>query len=208
MTTTELLAIFREEMHDTELPYLWSDASIYGYIDEAQKQFCRETWGIEDARSFKVKTVIGTEWYRFDTKILRLLGATESGCDVPITTVEESPSIKFDGRTGKTLALVKGLQKGFLRVWPIPTEAKTIELRTLRLPLDACPGEDLEIDEQHHRSLGLWVKHKAYGKHDSEIFDSVKANQYLNEFMEYCMLEKRAQGRLRRTVAIVRFGGV
>ena len=35
MNTTELLAIFREEVADIELPYLWSDALIYAYIDDA-----------------------------------------------------------------------------------------------------------------------------------------------------------------------------
>lgn len=208
MTTTELLAIFRDEVSDAALPYLWSDALIYGYIDDAQKQFCRDTWGIEDARSFKVKTVAGTEWYKIDQRILRLLGATESGCNVPITTVEESPSIKFDGRTGKTLALVKGLQNRQLRAWPIPIEEKTIELRTLRVSTDVAAGDDFEIDEQHHRALLLWVKHKAYGKKDSETFDGVKADQYFQEFKDYCMDAKRAQGRLRRHVAVVRYGGL
>lgn len=208
MTTTELLAVFRDEVRDDVSPYLWSDALVYGYIDDAQKQFCRDTWGIEDARSFKVKTVAGAEWYKFDQRILRLLGATLLGDTIPITTVEESPEIKFDGRTGRTLALVKGLQKNFLRVWPIPTEEKTIELRTLRLSASAESGDNLEIDEQHQNALLFWVKHKAYGKKDSETFDGVKADQYFQEFKDYCMEAKRAQGRLRRHVAVVRYGGI
>jgi hypothetical protein len=208
MTTTELLALFRDEVVDLSTPLLFSDSLVYGYIDEAQKQFCRDTWGIEDARSFKVVTVVDTEWYRYDQRILRLLGATESGDNVPITTVEESPEIKFDGRKGRTLALVKGLQKNFLRVWPIPSEVKTIELRTLRLSTDVAAGDDLEIDEQHHRALVLWVKYKAYGKHDSDLFDGAKAAQYYQEFKTYCEEAKRAQGRLRRHVAVVQFRDV
>ena len=51
MTNTELLAIFREEVSDLEVPYLWSDTLVYGYIDEAQKQFCRDTYGMLDART-------------------------------------------------------------------------------------------------------------------------------------------------------------
>lgn len=208
MTSTELLAIFRDEVSDQALPYLWSDSIVYGYIDEAQKQFCRDTWGIEDARSFKVKTVPGTEWYKFDQRILRLLGATLLGDVIPITTVEENPEIKFDGRTGMPLALVKGMQKNYLRAWPIPTEEKTIELRTLRLPATVESGDDLEIDEQHQRALILYAKYKAYSKHDSETADAPKAMQYFQEFKLYCEEAKRAQGRLRRHVAVVRYGGI
>lgn len=208
MTTTELLAIFREEVSDNALPYLCSDALIYGYIDDAQKQFCRDTWGIEDARSFKVNTVIGTEWYKFDQRILRFLGASVRGEPVAVTTADESPAIKFDGRTGKPLALVKGMQKGFLRVWPIPNVAQVIELRTLRLSSDVEAGDDFEIDDQHVRSLLLWVKHKAYGKHDTDLFDGVKSAQYAQEFKDYCTDAKRAQGRLRRHVAVVQYGGI
>jgi hypothetical protein len=110
MNTTDLLARFRDEVDDVTEPHLWSDAAVYGYIDDAQKQFCRDTWGIEDARSFTLVTIIGTEWYKFDARITRLLGATLLGGNIPITTVEESPDIKFDGRTGKVLALVKGME--------------------------------------------------------------------------------------------------
>ena len=67
MTTTELLALFRTEVSDLEAPYLWSDALIYSYIDEAQKQFCRDTYGIADARSYTIDLLTdGTEWYNID----------------------------------------------------------------------------------------------------------------------------------------------
>lgn len=69
-------------------------------------------------------------------------------------------------------------------------------------------GDDFEIDEHHHRALLIRVKHKAYGKKDSETFDGVKADQYFQEFKDDCMDAKRAQGRLRRHVAVVRYGGL
>ena len=50
MTPTELHDLLRFEVSDEEADVLWSSANLYGYIDEAQKQFCRQTYGIEDAR--------------------------------------------------------------------------------------------------------------------------------------------------------------
>ena len=42
---------FREETADEAQPYLWSDALILRYLDEAQTEFCRRTEGIEDSVS-------------------------------------------------------------------------------------------------------------------------------------------------------------
>lgn len=208
MSVDELITLFRKEVADKSDPPLWDDSLVAEYIDEAQKQFCRDTWGLEDSRSFKIKTLAGIEWYKLDQKILRLLGATKSGVPVPITTVEQSPEIRFDGRTGATKAIIKGLQRNQLRLWPIPTEETIIELRTLRISNTVGEGDDLEIDEQHHRSLILWAKHKAYNVQDSEMYDKTLSEKFAAEFKAYCSDAKRAQGRLRRHIAVVQFRGI
>ena len=40
MDSTALHDLFRSEVRDEATPYLWSDAEIYSYIDDAQKMFC------------------------------------------------------------------------------------------------------------------------------------------------------------------------
>lgn len=103
MNTTELLAVFRSEVADEQLPYLWSDALIYSYIDDAQKQFCRETFGIEDARTFTITLAATTEWYAISPKITEILGAFDSaGGSIPVMTRGENlaRNVEFDGRTG------------------------------------------------------------------------------------------------------------
>ncbi len=124
MTTTELLALFRSEVFDLELPYLWSDTLIYGYIDDAQKQFCRDTNGIADSRSFKVAITPGTQWYAIDSKILKIRDAIvqSTGNPMPIISVEKmhENDMRFDTNTGTTRALISGLDEGMLRTWPIP----------------------------------------------------------------------------------------
>ena len=51
MDSTALHDLFRSEVRDEATPYLWSDAEIYSYIDDAQKMFCRLQGGIADASS-------------------------------------------------------------------------------------------------------------------------------------------------------------
>jgi hypothetical protein len=211
MNTTELLAVFREEVSDLELPYLWSDAIIYTYIDDAQKQFCRNTYGIEDARSFKVTLIADSEWYAISPKITEILGAYDSlGKPVGVMTRAETAArnVRFDARKGTVEALFKGMQKGFLRAYPIPSAAGSITLETRRLPLDVVAGDDFEIDEQHHLGLIPWVKHRAYNKQDAETNDPTLSARFEAEFMAYCQKSRIEQGRLNRKVAVVKFRDV
>jgi hypothetical protein len=212
MTTTELLAIFRQEVFDTAAPYLWADSLIYTYIDEAQKQFCRDTYGIEDARSFTIVTKTdGTVWYAIDPQILKIRDAvlTSTGADVPLIAVEKmrDNNMKFDGAVGSIRAFVTGMEKGYLRAYPIPNTVATVELRTFRLPNDVASGDDFEIDPQHHLPLLYWAKHKAYSVQDTDTFDVKKAKEFEDKFATYCAKAKVEQSRVRRPVSVVAYGG-
>lgn len=213
MNTTELLAIFRSEVSDTIQPYLWSDALVYGYIDEAQKQFCRDTYGIEDARSFKLTIKAdGTEWYAIDPAILKVRSAINkaTGQDIPLVAVEKmyEQGLRFDGSRGPTRALITGLEKGYVRAYPVPNIAMTIELRTFRLPADVIAGDEFEIDPQHVRSLLYWVKHLAYDVQDAETYNKKASQEYAGKHEEYCAKAKVEQSRKRRPVSTVTYGGL
>ena len=50
MSPEDLLSLFRSNVEDTdENDPLWSDVEMYSYMDEAQKQFARETDYFMDA---------------------------------------------------------------------------------------------------------------------------------------------------------------
>ncbi len=211
MTTTELLALFRTEVFDLELPYLWSDTWVYGAIDAAQEQFCRDTFGVADSRSFTVNILPEVQWYATDAKILKIRDAVVSttGLDMPLIAFEKmhENSMKFDDKHGPTLALITGLEENMLRAWPIPLEPLTIELRTFRLPITVEAGDDLEIPKQHQRYLLHWVKHLAYSVHDAETFDKGSADRYFAMHKAYCAQAKIEQSRARRPVSTVTYGG-
>lgn len=209
MTTTELLAIFRAET-STVVPYFWSDPLVYGYIDDAQKQFCRKTYGIEDSKSFKLKITPATEWYAVNKSILQIQSAhdTATGAVIPVKTLEQLDGVKFNGATGPLDVLIQGMQKRSLRAYPVPKVAQTLWLRTLRLPVDVEADSDFEIDD--HNVLGLlhWVKYRAYSNPDIDGGDSKRANEYLLKFEAYCNEAKTEQGRLRRQPVVTTFGGI
>ena len=212
MNTTELLAVFRQEVFDLETPYLWSDALVYTYIDEAQKQFCRDTYGIEDSRSFTLAIAIGTEWYAIDPRILKLRDAVDSatGKPVDLVAVEKMSEgrIKFDGTSGPIKALITGMDKGYVRAVPIPNVDSTVELRTFRLPTTVESGDDFEIDAQHHLNLLFWVKYRAYYVQDADARDEKKADNNKAMWDAYCAKAKVEQSRARRPVSTVTYGGI
>ena len=212
MDTTELRNMFRSEFSDDVVPYLVSDALVYNYIDDAQKMFCRKTEGIEDGRSFTLAVAPGTEWYDLDPVILKIRKAvnTATGREVSLINTEraELAGVRFDGRTGPLNVLVLGIEKNAARAWPVPNAAAAVELQVFRLPRTVEAGDSLELDEQHHQHLLLWVKHRAYGIQDSEVTDKRKAEEYEQRFNSYCFEARKEQERARRVVGAVAYGGI
>jgi hypothetical protein len=66
----------------------------------------------------------------------------------------------------------------------------------------------LEIDEQHHNALLLWMKHLAYDKQDSETLDKGMAAEYEARFRMYCAAALKEQERARRNSGTVIYGGL
>jgi hypothetical protein len=214
MNTTELHDLFRVEMHDVETPYLFGSTAIYTYIDDAQKQFCRLTEGIEDARSFTITIVPNVEWYDISPKILKLRTArvASSGAVIAVVNQERAAQagVRFDGRIGPVRHLVAGAEKNALRANPVPrtdSPEGLVNLEVFRLPETVGEDEELEIDEQHHLHLLLWVKHLAYGNQDIDVFDRRKSDDFEGKFRAYCARAKAEQVRARRQTGAVQYGG-
>ncbi len=224
MNSTESLETFREEMNDVEQPYLWSDALLYRYLDDAQKMFCRLTEGIEDSSTPAVcRLVIAadpdtgeySDWCALSPKVLKVREAVDvsTGRAFPVVNMEKASEqgVRFDGNPGPLKLFVAGLEKGKLRAWPKPATDVTVELRVFRLPLASITDagdQELEIDEQHHLALLHWVKHKAYGREDAETFDRRKSDDYEQRFRAYCAEARKEQERARRSVGTVLYGGL
>lgn len=216
MTAGELLKLFRSEMSDDVAPYLWSDKDVYGYIDDAQKMFCRKTDGIPDATTPSVTALAvapNDTWVATDPSIrkFRTASRADNGRPIEIVNQEDLVSRKmfYDGRSGPIWALVIGEEGDQARVYPKSSETMTINLLVYRLPLEDIEGDqDFEIGVTHHRHLLLWVKALAYLKQDSETFDKSRAKEFEDKFLVYCqeaMLEARKKKHKTR---IVQYGGV
>jgi len=217
MNSTELLGAFRREMRDVETPYLWEDADVYRYMNDAQNMFCRLTEGIEDSSSdvCRITVTAGTEWYPIDRKILKVREAVNMATGRPYEVVNmEKASLQgvlFNGRPGPLRLFVTGMEKHKLRAWPLPSEGATVELRVFRLPLEPITDigdQELEVDEQHRNALLLWMKSLAYMKQDADAYDKAASEELEGQFRAYCHAALKEQERARRNNGTVVYGGL
>ena len=218
MNSTDLLTLFRSEMSDEAVPYLWSNVLVYSYMDDAQKRFCRKTDGIADSRTAAVtqlSIVPGTDWYDTHSAIRTVRSATraDTGRPVRLYTAEQArlANIYFDGTEGPVDGLTLGLEPRAVRTAKMPNETMTVNLSVYRLPLVAITDDgdqEFEIDEQHHTILLEWLKSRAYGKQDAETVDRRKEADYAARFDAYCAAAQLDIERARRVHGNVAYGGI
>ena len=218
MDSTALRNLFRSQQADTVEPYLWCDEEIYGYIDDAQKMFCRIVGGIVDGTStFTMFTLVpGTDVVPLDPRILKIKDAfrTIDGRAVDVISFEKArdEGFRFDAKTHRNInAIITGIDKNSVRVYPVPSAeaTDTIQLFVERLPLVSITGRDqtLEIDEQHHRHLLLWVRHLAYDKQDADTYDRKQSVDYFGQFTAYCERARREKERAESVPRLMAYGG-
>lgn len=216
MDAEGLVAAFRVDVADTETPYLWSDDEAYGYVDAAQKMFCRFTDGIADATSSVCSLLItpGEPWVGLSPLVLKVRDAyrVDTGRRIGIANVEDMArnGWRFDGNNGRVQALIAGMSENKLRVYPTPNETVTVQLTVFRMPLlnVSESQKNLEIGEQHHWYLLDWMKHLAHKKQDAETYDKGRSDLFEQSFRSYCDQTKREQERLRHKPRVVAYGGL
>lgn len=218
MTPAEVLSLFRTEMNDSVTPYLWSDAEVYAYMDDAQRMFCRYTDGIADATTSAVCTIAVAQnatWLTLHEAILKIRAITRASDGRPIDVINfedmAARGIRLDGTTGPIDQVIVGMEENKLRAVKTVSLADTLNLVVFRLPLTTLTGangQTLEIPAQHHPHLLLWMKRRAYLKQDSETYDEVKSIDFENAFRAYCAQAKQEQGNKRHKVRTVAYGGI
>ena len=227
MLTADLIAEWRGQVGDESTPYLWSDTEAFNYLVEAQDTFVRKTKGIPDFTTRAITYLPVTTdvpFTKFSPYILRVMSAQLETAETPVTIANHSdlPNILTDdyGRlrsglfldddTGTVTHGVLGLEPHKIRWYKVPSSDDTCRLHVYRLPYPRMVDEtsQLEIDEQHHRGLLLWMKYLAYSKEDAETFDKNLRDDNEARFLKYCDEARMEIERLRFRPRQVRYGGI
>jgi len=229
MTSDDLYALFRSDICDVELPYLWSDTEVWMYMNDAYRMFVRLTGGVPDATSSitQLDLVPGEATSVVSPLILRFRNAylLSDGTELKIINEAEIP-LKGDRDYGQVVTqrrsmlqghveyMITGMNRGAtggtVRWLRIPDKADTVQLSVQRLPLETVePGFEFpDIGEEHHEHLMLWMKSRAYGKQDAETFDRGRRDEYDQAFRAYCAAAKAEWNRYRSHNMTTAYGGI
>lgn len=230
MTPAELLALLRIELDDSAQDYLWSDATLYQYMDLAQREFAVRTELFRDSTTPEVcELAVSAELpeLTLDQRIIRVESARlrSTGESLELSNDDDpllwEPTTTTDyGRvsqatwlteTGTPRALVGNYDWTYARLAPIPTEDDYVDLTVVRFPLRTLCSTStcFELkDVRHQYALADWVKHLAYSVNDADVVNPQLADRYAAVFGGKCLEFKYELVRNRRRPGNVRYGGL
>lgn len=192
MTLAELKARFRREEHDDVAPYLWSDTDLVAWINEAENEACRRALLLVDSTTAaaKVTFLAGAVGITLPASVIFVRRAALASNNIPMmfrvarTMDEEVPG--WEGASASTPRVaVPDWQTGYLRFYPPALAAGTVNMTVVRTPAAAMSADSdvPEIRAQYHSYLLDWVKFRAYGVQDTEVFDPKKSAMFEAAFI-------------------------
>ena len=220
-----------------DVDYLWTDATLNRYINEAQRTFARRSLVLRDSSSALTRVTLkeGVDLYELHPDILGIVSArlAEDRRDLERTgnaviAGHQLPTTSFDPRVvhlgdepGRPVAF--STDDGFeldeeerlgsivLRLYPVPSEEyhdKELRLRTIRMP---CKLEfDLqepEIPEQYHITMLDWAAYRALSIVDVDGGMPERADRFLAMFDRHVGEARREALRKLKAPVAMQFGG-
>lgn len=215
MTTGELLAVWREEVDDVQLPYSWSDALFCTYLNDALEQAVRRAFLLTDDHYSNptlcdLALTAGVSMYSPSEYIVRIQSAKISTNTIPLIKTTKADLSRYianwevDTAPMPTHWVFDHDRKQFW-VYPQPTVALTCYLEVVRLPQTKMRADALgvapEIDSMYHMDLLDWVKHRCFGKVDSDVYDEKLAEKYEKSFeMKFGKLPSAFDEQMRQAI--------
>ena len=228
MTPLETLAEWRSQVADEDTPYLWSDDQAFRYLIDAQDKFVEWTGGILDSTTAALTDlalIANSPWAAFSPYVLRFLDRGRlltAKRDVKFASKSDIEQIKVrdygqwmplsfdDADVGEVMYAITGLDENKVRLVRVPAVNDTLRTTVYRLPFPRIADWDdpLEIPEENHLDLILWMKHRAYGKHDAETYDKALAKESKEDFKAICEDVRAKKERRQHKPRVVKYGGL
>ena len=185
----------RDRLDDGVTPYLWADAELDLFANEAYEQAVVRMDGILDSATAALCTITVTATdgtYTLDDKILHVTRAKLTSQDKPLieTGVFELDEYTegWEATTDEPQFYTEDLNRHEIRLYPIPDANDTLNLTVRRRPLTLMSLDaDLPSDIPTHQHAGLlhWMLYLAYLKQDADTESIQKATLYKQLFDQY-----------------------
>lgn len=185
MKLAELLEDLRDQVDDEIAPYLWTDAKLVRYLNEAVDEAAVRARLLVESLEPSVCRVLlqpGVQQYPLHEKIILIRrGVLESELDRPLirTNTALLDRHRYTWRTdrGAPRFLVNDQQGAGKRllVTPVPTQADTLHLTVVRYALESeqLTASDLNgvpvLDPSYHAKLIHWAAYRALNQRDVDL---------------------------------------
>jgi hypothetical protein len=185
---------FRRRVSDRVADYLYTHDDFLANLREAETEACRRGLILTDATTTAVcnyTVSVDQAWVTLDARVLKVRRAdlwTPNEDDPTIIRKDRLPrELQQDlpddwpERTGDAECIVTDVERGKLRLVPIPTKAATLKLEIIRLPLVPLTTAP-EIPARYHLQLLPWCLYRCYSTDDSQLYRPKFAADALTEF--------------------------
>jgi hypothetical protein len=188
MTKAELLSLARSRLYDTATPYLWADAELTDYLEEAEAEAALranllEITGISTYCNITLADETST--YVLNSLVYDVITARVTGQSYFLKRtsreVLDRDRPAWGDETGTPTEYF--ITDTNITFYPQPTGAGTVTMTVLRLPI-ATMGTSPEINAKHHPRLIDWVMFRALSKRNSDSQSEQKARMYERAFEE------------------------
>ena len=199
MKLADLISLVRQQGHDVDIPYFWSDADITGWLNEAVTEAAirgRLLHEDADPEICHIDVTAGQARYVLHPLVYEItyiafqadgharthplvLKSTEAMDDIDAGWRDRPQGMpKYAGQSDTRIRLV-----------PTPRYDGVVRIEAYRLPATPLDVEHLddepEIHAAHHVHLVQWALHRGFRIPDMESFDPDRAAASEEEFTRY-----------------------
>lgn len=192
----------RADIDDTGTPRdtLWSDADILRYANHAVARLAADTIAIR--KNFTLTLEAGKANYRTPYVLKEIVRARmtypstgTTGRKLPIFDLDDGcidddyglyyfTLEDLETKTGQPRGITRDYDPAFIRVYPTPDAAGSININASVEPQELYLGMPLPFESFDDRHLlQLWMKNLAYRKQDADVLDLTRADAYRTEYI-------------------------
>ena len=200
---------------------LWSDSDIIRYANHAVTQFAVDTLSYK--KNFTLTLEAGKANYRPPYEVKEIVRARltyptvsttgrlldifdlNDGCLTDDYGIVYFSTIDLETKTGQPRGITRDFDPEFLRVFPIPDAAGSININASVVPQELYAGMPLPFDSFEDRYIiQLWMKNLAYRKQDADVLDLNRADSYRNEYFAEVKVRAADFDRDHRNGGVIR----
>lgn len=199
MTIGDVISSVRDRVLDKTEPYLWSDAELVYYANEAIEEMCREGRMIQDKTTPAICTITlnpGQRDYKLDDRIWTVedfpilyygIGNPVMLPKVNVSTLNDNYS-GYVSQTGRPLVHACDFPSGYLSIFPLPDIACSLHLTVYRYPLSELSNMTLdivpEINQRYHKDLVYGILARASAKQNIDTFNQTALTMFTQEWLK------------------------